>query len=200
MRVIGGEFRSRVLRSVPGLDVRPTPDRLRESLFNILAPRIAGVVFADFYAGSGAVGIEALSRGASRVVFVESNRAAVNVIRQNLKSLDIEARTQVLQGRATALLGGIRADIVFLDPPYDLAAEYETALMKLGQPPKLLPSLVIAQHSVRLKLAESYGALRQTRVLRQGDNCLSFYEKGGQTALSPPQDPDFLLPAWEWTE
>jgi 16S rRNA (guanine966-N2)-methyltransferase len=176
MRVIGGEFRSRVLKSVPGLDVRPTPDRLRESLFNILAPRIAGVVFADLYAGSGAVGIEALSRGASRVVFVEPNRAAVNVIRQNLKSLEIDARTQVLQGRATALLGGIRADIVFLDPPYDLEAEYETALTKLGaQPPKLVPALVIAQHSVRLKLAESYGELRQTRVLRQGDNCLSFF-------------------------
>ena len=172
MRVIGGEFRSRVLKSVPGLDVRPTPDRLRESLFNILAPRIAGVVFADLYAGSGAVGIEALSRGASRVVFVESNRAAVNVIRQNLKALEIDARTQVLQGRVTALLGGIRADIVFLDPPYDLADEYETALTKLGAQP---PKLVIAQHSVRLKLAESYGALRQTRVLRQGDNCLSFY-------------------------
>jgi 16S rRNA (guanine966-N2)-methyltransferase len=177
MRVIGGEFRSRALKSVPGLDVRPTPDRLRESLFNILAPRIAGVVFADLYAGSGAVGIEALSRGASRVVFVEQNRAAVNVIRQNLKSLEIEARTQVLQGRATALLGGFRADIVFLDPPYDLETEYETALTKLGtQPPKLVPSLVIAQHSVRLKLAESYAALRQTRVVRQGDNCLSFYE------------------------
>jgi len=172
MRVIGGEFRSRVLKSVPGLDVRPTPDRLRESLFNILAPRIAGVVFADLYAGSGAVGIEALSRGASRVVFVEPNRAAVNVIRQNLKALDIETRTQVLQGRATALLGGIRADIVFLDPPYELTAEYETALTKLGAQP---PKLVIAQHSVRLKLAESFGALRQTRALRQGDNCLSFY-------------------------
>jgi len=172
MRVIGGEFRSRVLKSVPGLDVRPTPDRLRESLFNILAPQIAGVVFADLHAGSGAVGIEALSRGASRVVFVEQNRAAVNVIRQNLKALDIESRTQVLQGRATALMGGIRADIVFLDPPYDLAAEYETALAKLGAQP---PKLVIVQHSVRLKLAESYGALRQTRALRQGDNCLSFY-------------------------
>ncbi|HSP67794.1 MAG TPA: 16S rRNA (guanine(966)-N(2))-methyltransferase RsmD [Bryobacteraceae bacterium] len=172
MRVIGGEFRSRVLKSVPGLEVRPTPDRLRESLFNILAPSIAGAVFADLYAGSGAVGIEALSRGASRAIFVEHSRAAVHVLRQNLKSLDLEARAQVLQGRVTAFIGGIRADIVFLDPPYDLAAEYETALTKLGVRP---PKLVVVQHSVRLKLGESYGALRQTRVLRQGDNCLSFY-------------------------
>ena len=172
MRVIGGEFRSRALKSVPGADVRPTPDRLREALFNVLAPRIAGAVFADLYAGTGAVGIEALSRGASRAIFVEQNRAAVNVLRQNLKSLGIEARAQVLQGRAAALLGGIRADIVFLDPPYDLTGEYETTLTKLGSRP---PQLVIVQHDVRLKLAPAYGALHQTRVLRQGDNCLSFF-------------------------
>ena len=82
MRVIGGEFRSRPLKSLPGLDVRPTPDRLRESLFNVLATRIAGTVFADAYAGTGAVGIEALSRGASRAVFIEQSRSAVRVIRE----------------------------------------------------------------------------------------------------------------------
>jgi 16S rRNA (guanine966-N2)-methyltransferase len=172
MRVIGGEFRSRVLKTLPGLEVRPTPDRLREALFNILAPRISGAVFADLYAGSGAVGIEALSRGASSAVFAEQNRAAVNVLRQNLKSLGVEGRAQVLQGRTTALLGGIRADIVFLDPPYVLEGEYETALTKLGARP---PGLLIVQHDARLKLAESYGAMSRTRVLRQGDNCLSFY-------------------------
>ena len=180
MRVIGGEFRSRVLKSVPGPDVRPTPDRLRESLFSILAPRINGTVFADLYAGTGAVGIEALSRGAAKAIFVEQNRAAISVLRQNLKSLDLEARSQVLQGRAAALLGGIHADIVFLDPPYDRAGEYETSLAKLGaRPPGLVPSLLIAQHDVRLKLAETYGALHQMRVLRQGDNCLSFYAAPG---------------------
>lgn len=172
MRVIGGEFRSRALKSVPGLNVRPTPDRLREALFNVLAPRIGGVVFADLYAGTGAVGIEALSRGAARAIFAEQNRAAVGVLRQNLKSLGLEARAQVLQGRAAALLGKIEADIVFLDPPYDLQGEYETALPKLGQSP---PKLAIVQHDVRLNLAPVYGALSQTRVLRQGDNCLSFY-------------------------
>src|ERR1700733_9942186 len=85
MRVIGGEFRSRLLKSLPGLEVRPTPDRMREALFNVLAPRIGGVVFADVYAGTGAVGIEALSRGASWAVFIEQNRAAVDVIRENLR-------------------------------------------------------------------------------------------------------------------
>jgi 16S rRNA (guanine966-N2)-methyltransferase len=172
MRVIGGEFRSRALKSLPGLEVRPTPDRLREALFNVLAPRISGAVFADLYAGTGAVGIEALSRGASRAIFVEQNRAAVGVLHQNLKSLGLEARAEVRQARAAALLATIGADIVFLDPPYALAGEYETALTKLGARPS---SLVIVQHDVRLKLEPAYGALRQTRVLRQGDNCLSFY-------------------------
>jgi 16S rRNA (guanine966-N2)-methyltransferase len=172
VRVIGGEFRSRVIKSVPGLDVRPTPDRLREALFNILAPRISGVVFADLYAGTGAVGIEALSRGASRAIFAETNRAAIGVLCENLKSLGLERRAELRQGRATALIGKITADILFLDPPYDLHSEYETSLTKLGEIP---PGLVVVQHDVRLKLAQTYGELRQTRVLRQGDNCLSFY-------------------------
>jgi 16S rRNA (guanine(966)-N(2))-methyltransferase RsmD len=173
MRVIGGEFRSRLLKSVPGPDTRPTPDRLREALFNILAPSIGGAAFADLYAGTGAVGIEALSRGAGSALFVESNRAAVGVIRKNLKSLGIEARAEVRQGKATALAGKFDADIVFLDPPYRLEQEYETVLRLLGRRP---PKLVIVQHDVRRRLAESYGALRHTRLLRQGDNCMSFFE------------------------
>ncbi len=172
MRIIGGEFRSRLLKSVPGLNVRPTPDRLREALFNVLAPQIGGTVFADLYAGTGAVGIEALSRGASRAIFVEQNRAALGVLRENLKSLGLEPRAEVRQGRASALLGSIDADIVFLDPPYDQEREYETALAKLGE---RAPKLVIAQHDIRLELKESCGTLRQRRVLRQGDNCLTFF-------------------------
>src|SRR5215475_13079883 len=104
MRVIGGEFRSRTLKSLPGLDVRPTPDRLREALFNVLAPDIEGKIFADLYAGTGAVAIEALSRGAARAILVEQSRAAAAVIRENLKSLGIESRTQLLHGRATTML------------------------------------------------------------------------------------------------
>ncbi len=172
MRVIGGEFRSRLLQSLPGLDVRPTPDRLREALFNVLNPRIGGVVFADLYAGTGAVGIEALSRGAKRAIFVEHNLPAVSVIRRNLKSLGIESRADVKQGKAVAALAKIEADIVFLDPPYRLEKEYEASLKLLTERP---PALAIVQHDVRLKLADAYGSLRRTRSLRQGDNCLSFY-------------------------
>jgi len=172
MRVIAGEFRSRPLKSLPGLDVRPTPDRLREALFNVLAPRIQGTNFADLYAGTGAVGIEALSRGAPRAIFVEQSHAAARVIRENLRALGIESRAEVLHGRATAMLSKVEAEIVFLDPPYRLEHEYESVLTLLGEKP---PALVIAQHAPRLQLQESYGALRRTRVLRHGDNALSFY-------------------------
>src|SRR5579863_9274262 len=104
MRVIGGEFRSRRLKPVPGLGTRPTPDRLRETLFNILSPRIAGSVFLDAYAGTGAVGIEALSRGARRTIFVERSRAAVEVIRDNLASLGLASRSEVFTGKTLVVL------------------------------------------------------------------------------------------------
>src|SRR5215831_7547215 len=109
VRVIAGEFRSRLLKSLPGLDIRPTPDRLREALFNVLAPRLEGAVFADVYAGTGAVGIEALSRGAARAIFVEQNRNALGVIRANLKSLGLEGRAQLLQTRAQAAFSALHA-------------------------------------------------------------------------------------------
>src|SRR5580658_1546191 len=138
MRVIGGEFRSRVLKSVPGLDTRPTPDRLREALFSILAPRIEGAVFADLYAGTGAVGIEALSRGASRAIFIEESRAAVRVIHDNLASLQLTSRAQVRLTRVRAAVPKLEAAIVFLDPPYGLEKEYGIALELLGSAPGMV--------------------------------------------------------------
>ena len=104
MRVIGGEFRSRRLKSIPGMATRPTPDRLRETLFNILAPRIEGSQFIDAYAGTGAVGIEALSRGAAHAWFLERNRAGLEAIRANLEALGLAARDTVLPGAAAATI------------------------------------------------------------------------------------------------
>ena len=174
MRVIAGEFRRRRLKTVPGLATRPTPDRLRETLFNILTPRIEAMTFMDAYAGTGAVGIEALSRGAARAIFIEKNRAAVEVIRENLHSLGIEARTEVFTTKARTVLERLTADIVFLDPPYDLEREYDESLDLLSQRDS---PLVIAQHSSHLALATDYGPLHLTRVVKQGDNSLSFYER-----------------------
>lgn len=168
MRVIAGEFRSRSIKSVPGLAVRPTPDRLREALFNVLAPRISGAVFLDCYAGSGSVGIEALSRGARRAIFIERDGQALGVLRGNLKSLGIEDKATVARVLSKEQL----ADIAFIDPPYHLEGEYRSALEILST---THCELVIAQHATRFSLEKSYGRLTKTRVLRQGDNCLSFF-------------------------
>ncbi len=118
MRVIGGEFRSRRLQSMPGMDVRPTPDKIREALFNIISAEIEGAVFVDAYAGTGAVGIEALSRGARHAIFIEKDRAAVDLIRTNLAALGVEPRARVIQGPAAMHLARLEAHIVFIDPPY----------------------------------------------------------------------------------
>jgi len=175
MRVIGGEFRSRRLKTLPGKSLRPTPDRLREALFNVLAPCIEGAVFLDVYAGCGSVGIEALSRGAARAVFIERRRAAARLIEENLRILGAWGRAAVICGSAMTHLAKLAADVVFLDPPYDAQQEYEQALRALGERP---PRLVVAQHDRRLALAASYGRLRRVRRLQQGDNVLSFYEPG----------------------
>ncbi len=189
MRIIAGEFRSRKLKSVPGLDVRPTPDRLRESLFNILTPRLPGTVFADVYAGSGAVGIEALSRGASRVILVEKHRTALEVIRDNLRTLGIEKDVAVVAGSAVAVMAEVlkdqKPDIVFFDPPYQRTGEYAQMLALLAESGC---SIAIAQHTSRLVLEDRYGCLQKTRVVRQGDNALSFFGRATELAVSPPRE------------
>jgi 16S rRNA (guanine(966)-N(2))-methyltransferase RsmD len=167
--------------TLPDLEVRPTPDRLRESLFNILAPVIRGAVFVDAYAGCGSVGIEALSRGAARAVFLEKSPDAVEVIKANLETLKIRSRSAVWRGLAHKKLKGEAADIVFLDPPYPLEIEYALAMGVLGkEPPRIW---AIAQHSKRFPLEERYGELERVREVRQGENVLSFYRAG--TAAGP---------------
>src|ERR1700677_5092747 len=113
MRVIAGEFRSRKLLSMPGDDVRPTPDKMRQTLFNILQTQIEGSVFVDAYAGTGAVGIEALSRGARHVVFIEKNREAANLIKSNLSSLGVMGRARVIHAPAVPSFAKLEADIIF---------------------------------------------------------------------------------------
>ena len=172
MRVIAGEWRSRRLKSIPGDATRPTSDRLRETLFNILGPRIEGASFLDAYAGTGAVGIEALSRGARHAYFLESSRAALDTIRENLKSLGAEGRATVVKGAVLLTIARYPAEIVFLDPPYDAESEYIAALELLARNP---PQLTVVQHAIRLALPEAHGGLLRNRALKQGDNALSFY-------------------------
>lgn len=182
MRVIAGSLRSRSLQAPPGLATRPTSDRLRETLFNVLAPRIEGATFLDLYAGSGAVGIEAKSRGAGLVVLVERASPALKVMRANLQALGLKDGIDVHAGAVGAFLRReseeARFDLVFLDPPYDADAEYGNALGLLGGEVLRLLSpaaLVIAEHRRKEKLSDVYGALKRTRLLEQGDAALSFY-------------------------
>jgi 16S rRNA (guanine(966)-N(2))-methyltransferase RsmD len=184
MRVIAGEYRSRRLQSLPGMDVRPTSDKLRETLFNILGPSIEGKVFVDAYAGTGAVGIEAISRGARQVVFIEKSKSACELIKSNLASLKIGREARLIQGSAGLYLGRLDADIVFLDPPYPKEREYQVAMEALEQTP---PALVIAQHSSRFALSEQYGPLRRTRVLKQSENALTFYRPTAAEEARPEQ-------------
>jgi 16S rRNA (guanine966-N2)-methyltransferase len=173
VRVIAGEFRSRRLKTLPGQSLRPTPDRLREALFNVLAPRIEGVTFLDAYAGSGAVGIEALSRGAAHAIFIEKSFAATKIIRENLAALGIEDRATIAHSATVPALPRYDADIYFLDPPYTAPDAYRSSLDVLSGRSS---ALVLAQHAKRFELAPAYGSLRRTRVLVQGDNAISFFE------------------------
>jgi len=197
MRVIAGSFRSRKLIAPRGSGTRPTSDRLRETLFNILAPRIAGCRFADLYAGTGAVGIEAISRGAEHVWFAERAEPALAAMRANLTALKIMQGFTVEERGTGALLERlaklamksseaaepVRAreliDLVYLDPPWEAEAEYEKTMGLLGSARGrsiLVPgAMVVAEHSSKVPLPERFGELVQTRTLKQGDAALSFY-------------------------
>jgi 16S rRNA (guanine966-N2)-methyltransferase len=192
MRIIAGTFRSRQLKSLKGLTLRPTSDRLRETLFNVLQDRIADSRFVDVFAGTGAVGIEAISRGAQEVVFIENHRPTAELIRKNLDLLEIRAGARVLpidalrglQKLATEQIASAPGfDIIFLDPPYAAAHEYEQILELLGQTPLLNPGgLVIAEHRRSFELPETQGRLHMVRILQQGDASLTFYTSGPREA------------------
>lgn len=186
MRIIAGKYRGRKLKSPPSLQTRPTSDRLRETLFNILAPRIEGARFLDLCAGSGAVGIEALSRGAVHAAFVDQSRRMCGLIAANLDEFGIdEEESEVVCSEASVFLqrrekvgskqGAL--DIIFFDPPY--ATDYEAVLERLGDKEEALlaeAGLVIVEHHKKRDLKEEFGGLKRCRSLRQGDSCLSFYE------------------------
>src|SRR5579883_2245261 len=181
MRIIAGRFRSRPLVAPPGMGTRPTTDRLRETLFNVLAPRIEGSVWLDLYAGSGAVGLEALSRGADHVYFVESARAALTALKKNIASLGIDEQAEVHSSEVAKALpalqaSGVRCKVCFLDPPYRLQGAYARTLEFLAGSTLLAPdAIVVAEHDKHFSPAANVGALQRYRELKQGDAVLSFY-------------------------
>jgi len=181
MRIIGGEAKSRRLRTVKGRAVRPTLGRVRQTLFDMLGEKVVGCRFLDLFAGSGAVGIEALSRGAARAVFVEGDRRAVGRIRENLAETELTGKSRVMAARVeTALdrLGteGEQFDIIFLDPPYDRPAAAGKTLERVGG---LLAegAAVVVQCSSRYQPMERAGDLRRGRSRTIGETALWFYGK-----------------------
>ncbi|HEV8484327.1 MAG TPA: 16S rRNA (guanine(966)-N(2))-methyltransferase RsmD [Blastocatellia bacterium] len=182
MRVIGGTYGGRRLRSVDGLRVRPTSDRLRETLFNILAPRIADSRFLDICAGSGAVGIEALSRGASAATFIEKSRHACSAIEANLAALGIDHMI-ILNRDALSALNRLHEnqqqfDIIFFDPPY--ASEiYPQVMETLGKSGLVADGgIVVVEHRAKDPPREEYGEVKMYRDVRQGESALAFYARG----------------------
>ena len=181
MRVIAGLYKGRRLKGLSGRAVRPTPDRLRESLFNILRPRLAGARFLDLCAGTGSVGIEALSRGARRVTFVERSPAVLVVLRQNLAACGIGDGIEILQQDAVRALErfseqGEVFDVIFFDPPY-ASTLYDQVLESLARRPWVLApdGVLIVMHHAKRALEPRYGELERVRQVRQGENVLSFY-------------------------
>jgi len=185
VRVIAGKFRSRPLRTLPGIDLRPTADRLRETLFNVLSagdqPVFEGQVWLDLCAGTGAVGIEALSRGAAKVYFVESSPAAASLIERNLDSLGVDAGFEVVKEDVIRALRNleaksITAHFIFLDPPYRMEKVYVQVLQLLSRSSLLSPdTVVVAEHDKRFDPGEGSASLQRFRKLKQGDAVLSFY-------------------------
>ena len=185
MRIIAGKFRSRQLKSLKGMALRPTSDKLRETLFNVLGELVVDSRFVDLFAGTGAVGIEALSRGAREATFVEKYPSAVALIKKNLESLDIRNGARVLPLDAIKALqrlaeesaaASARIDILFLDPPYAEKLQYANVLSFLDEADLLAENaVVIAEHQRSLDLPETFGKLGRVRVLRQGDAALSFF-------------------------
>ena len=194
MRVIAGKYRGRPLRSLRGADIRPTSDRLRETLFNVLTAgnpeALAGTVWLDLFAGTGAVGIEALSRGAKQAYFVETSPPAGKLIEQNLQSLGITEGYKILRDDLSGVIWRLQrehfaADVVFLDPPYRLQQAYEVTLSALAESSLVWAmSLVIAEHEKKFDPGDEFGSLRRVRKLAQGGSVLSFYRIGGLADLN----------------
>ena len=183
MRIISGEYRGRVLKSPSDLRTRPTSDRLRETLFNVLAPKIdAETRFLDLCAGTGAIGIEAISRGANFATFVDKSNRACALIEENLDLLCVpENQTEVFRSSAEKFIAREQPaawDIVFYDPPYQ--DNYRLFLFEFaGNVSNLLTAegILIAEHHTKNVLPDSVGELRRWRILKQGETSLSFYER-----------------------
>lgn len=194
MRVIAGKYRSQPLASPKGWDTRPTSDRLRETLFNIIAPHIQNAVFADLFAGTGAVGIEAISRGARQVYFAENAKIPLQTLRHNLQRLEIGDQAVVDPAGTMPLLRRllrqkVTLDLIFLDPPYKDQLAYESVLKFLAEQPILdADAMVVVEHSRRYCLPNLNLQLQPYRRIEQGEAALTFFRCNTKTASHSSAD------------
>ena len=180
MRVIAGSARRILLRTLPGDATRPTTDRIKETLFNILMNEIPGCRFLDLFAGSGAIGIEALSRGASEAVFVEQSRAAADCIRTNLKNTHLEDKAKLLVCSAAAgvrrLGGGEPFDVIFMDPPYADGTVVETLMRRIAEK-KILNNdgIIMIEHEKSVIMPIIMAEYKQFKAKKYGITMVSYY-------------------------
>lgn len=184
MRVISGKYKGRRLSGPTGVDLRPTGDRLKESLFNILRPHIAGAILLDAFGGTGSIGIEALSRGAKEAVFIENTALGCRLIRKNLELCGIQTGYRILQQDVFASVRslarqGFKTNIAFFDPPYDWKPYGDLLKIIFKRDLLLEPSCVVIEHHRKASLPESGDGYQRYRIVRQGDHCLSFYAGDG---------------------
>lgn len=181
MKIIGGELKGRRIAMPRGVDIRPTSDKVRESLFNIIRERVEGAAVLDLFAGSGSLGLEALSRGALNAVFVDIQKKCADAVRRNCRDLAIPGeRFKAYHSDAFASLkklddSNIRFDLVFLDPPYYINM-VKKALISICNHDILNPSsLVISEHFKKDLVPDEEGGLKKVKEAKYGDTVLSFY-------------------------
>ncbi len=180
MRIIGGTSRGRRLAGPRGAAIRPTADQVKEALFNVLAERIAGARFLDLFAGTGTIGLEALSRGAAQATFVESNPTARRVLEANVRRCGFEQAVEIRPVPVSRFLKYARGpayDIAFLDPPYQ-SQDAQRVLPSLGGDAIIRPhGVVVVEHFHKTHLDDRIGHLALVKTYRYGDTCLSVYQR-----------------------
>jgi 16S rRNA (guanine966-N2)-methyltransferase len=189
MRIIAGCVRGTRLKMVPGKHVRPTADRVKESLFSVIGPFFDGGWVLDLFAGTGALGLEALSRGADRAVFIDESPLSVETVRANIEATGMKERAEVYRRNAVAALKalqkrGLQFQLIFVDPPY-MENWWEPVLKRIDDGDMLADNgVIVAEHPARRELPGQIGALRLTRRLHYGDTAISLYRK----ILDPGRD------------
>lgn len=182
MRIIAGTLKGRRLTAPSGLDLRPTSDKVKEALFNILSDRIEGAAFLDLYAGTGSVGMDALSRGARNVVFVENNKRHLQYLKKNISSCSFEGKAEIFSVSASDFLKKVKRatrsfDFIFIDPPY-ASSEVEKILPMLWEGDMIMDrGMVIIEHFHKKTLPEESGNLFFLKKYKYGETVLSFYAK-----------------------